>query len=852
MNYSTLENEKNIKHSKQRTAKTRNKILVIFLRVFIALVLIAGFGVIGAGIGAYMGIIESAPEIEAVAIVPSIYPSIIYDRNGNEVTRLAGEQNREYVTLDRIPLHLQQAVIAIEDERFFQHNGVDIRGIFRALYSNFTSDTTQGASTLTQQVIKNIVRDIPRNTLGTKIQEIYLALRFEKDLVEQLGSREAAKNHILEVYLNTIFLSHGLNGVMTAASYYFDKDVSELTISEAAVIAGITQSPTRFSPINNPEQNQIRKGHVLGNMLRLGFITKEEYEYAIADEDVYNRIIANERISDSQNYIQSYFNDSLIEQVAQDLIDNLQISREQAFFAIFNSGLKIYSTQNMEMQEIVDDVFLDDRFYPEVGFKIDVIYTVTKRNTLTGRQENIERRGTVPNREAMDDFVESARRSVLRENDEIVAERIIPFPQPQAAMVLMDWTNGNVLAVAGGRGEKLVNRGLNRINSPRQPGSVFKTLAAFAPAIDLGKAHASTIVMDEPFTYEGYSPSNWYEGYRGPSTLRKGMEDSMNIVAVKTTINTGLRESFEYLKNFGFTTLVTPEDPIVTANGEVFHDMVPSLPLGGLTIGVTQLEVTAAYAAIANEGKYNEPKFYTLVLDQFGDVLLEQETMQKEIMRPQAAYIITDMMRGVVNRGTGGQARLRNTNIPVAGKTGTTSNGNDLLFAGYTPYIAAGIWMGYDQPEPIPTNNHHLQLWREVMERIHENYEYRDFQRPPGIIQATHWGITDLFVVGDYIDTSFVMPTVPKEGEEGEGVEEGEVLPPDLSEFFPPVATENPDYNDPQTTPAIIPPGNLYPTPTPYQTMPPYIPIATQPPSTATPVPPFIPPHLIPSVDDEE
>jgi len=774
MDYSHENNVKQIKSSKQRTAKTRNKIMIMIGRVFVAVTLIISFGLGGAVVGAYMGVIESAPRTEAVAIMPSIYPSIIVDQQGNEIARLTGDENREYVTLDRIPLHLQQAFIAIEDERFHSHNGVDVRGMFRALHNNLTTDTTQGASTITQQVIKNNVRGIPRNTLGTKIQEIYLAMVYERELTELLGSQEAAKNHILEVYLNTIGLHHRLYGVMTAARYYFDKDVSDLTLTESAVIAAITQNPSRFSPVNNPQNNRNRKLLVLDNMLRLEFITEEEHAYAVADTDVYYRIIANERVTDQINSVHSYFVDSLKQQVARDLSEVHAISIAEAFHWLYNGGLRIYATKDMEMQAIMDDAFMNDALFPSVGFRIDIQYFATKRNVLTGRVENLERRGTVRTWEEVEPWVDTMRDSILRDNEYIMSERVVPIPQPQAAMVVMDWRTGFVKAISGGRGEKMLNLALNRaVDSPRQPGSAFKTIASFAPAIDLGRAHAGTIINDAPFTFEGYTPRNWYTGFWGPSSIRRAMAMSMNVVSVINMINTGIEESFQYVLNFGFTTIVTPDDPVVRGN-QVFHDMVPSLSLGGLTHGVTQLELTAAFAAIANDGRYNYPMFYSRVLDSESRILLESTPVQRQILRSQAAYVLTDMMRDVVTNGTGTTTRLRNTTIPVSGKTGTTTNSHDLVFVGYTPFLAAGVWMGYDDPDRIPSNNHHMLIWRDVMERIHEDLPFRDFEQPPGVIRAAHCSVsgmravpglcssdprgntvvTDLFIVGDQGDHS--------------------------------------------------------------------------------------------------
>ncbi|MCL2674330.1 MAG: penicillin-binding transpeptidase domain-containing protein, partial [Defluviitaleaceae bacterium] len=541
----------------------------------------------------------------------------------------------------------------------------------------------------------------------------------------------------------------------------------------SAVIAAITQNPSRLSPINNPERNRARKLLVLDNMLRLEFITEEEHAYAAADTDVYARIVANERVTEQLNSVHSYFVDSLIQQVATDLSETFAVSRAEAFHWMHTGGLRIYATKDSEMQAIMDAAFMDDTLFPTAGFSIDVHYYASKRNTLTGRIEHVERRGNVARADEIEPLIEVMRSQILRDNEYIFAERIVPIPQPQAAMVVMDWRTGHVKAISGGRGEKMLNLGLNRaVDSRRQPGSVFKTIASFAPAIDLGRVHAGTLINDAPFTFEGYTPRNWYEGFWGPSSIRRGMAQSMNVLSVINMINTGIEDSFRYVLNFGFTTIVTPENPVVRGN-QVFHDMVPSLPLGGLTWGVTQLELTAAFAAIANDGQFNYAKFYTRVVDREGRILLEAVPVQRQILRPQAAYILTDMMRDVVTHGTGTHTRLRNTNIPVSGKTGTTTNTHDLMFTGYTPFLAASIWMGYDQPERLRTNTHHMLLWREVMEGIHADFEFRDFVQPSGIIRGTFCGIsgqrpvhgrcrqivTDLFIVGDRTNENCLVCT---------------------------------------------------------------------------------------------
>ncbi len=738
MNYSKQENEKRRKASKSNVKKAKNKVASLVLRVSIAVLLIGIFVGGGAIFGAYMGIIEGAPELEQVVILPNIYTTIIYsDKTGEEIDRLKGEENREYVAFDKVPKVLRDAVVAIEDERFYSHDGVDIKGLARALYVILSTagQRREGASTITQQVIKNNVMNLTRNTVETKLQEQYLAVKFEKMLTEQFnGNKKAAKDYILEIYLNSIALHHNLNGVQTASNYYFNKPVSDLTLSEAAVIAGITQYPSLYAPDVNPTESKKRQKMVLNNMLRLKFITQREYDDAVAD-DVYARVTGTTITEDSPAY-HSYFTDSLVSTISKDLQDKYKISSAEASNWIYNSGLKIYSTQDLEMQKIMDDAFADPSLFPK-KVEFDLQYTIAVKNTITGKVNNIYRTKLGAKENEIEAFKDAVKNEVLGSNDIVFAEKLVPFPQPQAAMVVMDYFNGQVKAMTGGRGQKLTDRGLNRAtDSPRQPGSVFKVLASFAAGIDLGVITPATLIEDAPYSYAGHPFSNWNRTYKGWTTVRTAIKDSMNVVTVKNfMINTGMDACYEYLKNFGFTTLV--DGKII--NGQYKTDKVPATALGGITEGVTQLETAAAYGAIANEGVYNKPILYTKVLSHDNEILLENLPEPKRILKKQSAYLLTDMMKDVIRAGTGGKAAFKNLKMPIAGKTGTSSDTKDLTFAGYTPYYVGSIWMGYDMPKTIPeeTSGYHLQLWSRVMEQINAPFPIKDFQRPEGVVNAS-------------------------------------------------------------------------------------------------------------------
>ena len=737
MDYSRSSNIKARRDHASNQKKIVNKVGVIVFRVFIALVLIGGFAAMGAGVGLYLGVIKNSPDVN-VTIKPEIYTSIIYDSTGtNEIDRLKGSENRIYVLSEKIPLNLKNAFVAIEDERFYQHDGIDVQGIIRAAVTMVQTkmQRTEGASTITQQLIKNNVNKLSSNTVITKLQEQYMAVQFEKELekTENYGSKANAKDHILEVYINTINLGHGYYGAQTAAKNYFHKDVSDLTLSECAVLASITQNPVKYSPDTQPENNKIRAKAVLDKMLELDMITKDDYDAAIND-NVYDRVSDNESIMEDNSSIHSYFIDALVSQLSSDIQTKLKIGASEASNLIYNGGLQIYATQDDHIQKILDNAMLNDSYYPPELFQIDIQYTITITNSITGKETNFPRKKTVKSTEEVQPQIDEWKKEILQPNDKYT-ERVFVIPQPQVGMVIMDYHNGQIKAIDGGRGNKTDNRTFNRaVNSVRQPGSVFKILASYAPAIELGKIGPSTIITDEPFSYNGHEFHNWWgESYKGPQTVRAGIEQSMNILAVKNLLNTGIDESFKILERFHFTTLEPGKD----INGEFKSDKVASLALGGITYGISTLEMTAAFGAIANDGFYNKPIFYTKVLAHDGSTLIDNEPQPEEILKKSTSYILTDMMRGVIDspNGTGRRAKFQNTNMPIAGKTGTTSDSKDLTFVAYTPYYVAGIWTGYDQPQPMNSKNQgfHEDIWRDVMEEVHKDLEYKDFEKPPNV-----------------------------------------------------------------------------------------------------------------------
>lgn len=705
----------------------------------------AGAAGICAGVGLYMGVIDTAPDVTGIDVSPAGYSTSIYDSKGNQTTKLIAENsNRIYVTIDKIPVHLQNAFIAIEDERFRQHNGIDIKGIMRAGVKALTSgDLSQGASTITQQLLKNNVftswtsESSKIEKFRRKFQEQYCAIQLEKIM---------DKDTILENYLNTINLGQGTLGVQAAANRYFGKTASELTISESAVIASITQNPTKWNPISHPDKNAERRAEVLRKMRDQGYINQLEYDSAMAD-DVYSRIKVVDETVEKQS-IYTYFVDELTEQVITDLQEIKGYSYTQAYNALYSGGLSIFTTQDPEIQKICDEEFLNPDNFPE-SVKYYLTYELTledpdgeKVNYSTQqfeayfKQQNKSFNSIFSSEEAAQEAVDEFKAAKTEPGYTFVAENISMTPQPQASVTVMDQSTGAVKAIVGGRGTKAASLTLNRAtDTKRQPGSCFKVLAAYAPALDSAGFTLASTQVDEPYNYANGRPvKNWYKGYKGTCTVRYGIEQSLNIVAVKTITDITPQLGYDYLLNFGFTTLVSRR---TYADGTVASDITQALALGGLTDGVTNLELTAAYATIADKGVYNKPSFYTKIIDHDGNVLIDNTPRSRQVLKDTTAWLLTSAMEDVVTKGTG--AKVNFGNMAIAGKTGTTTSNVDVWFAGFTPYYTCATWSGYDNNvhmSGVETNTAKL-LWKSIMGRIHENLEYKEFIKPDGVVTAT-------------------------------------------------------------------------------------------------------------------
>ena len=595
-------------------------------------------------------------------------PSVVLASDGSTIAEIGGERIRENVTISEIPNNLKNAYVSIEDQRYFKHHGVDIKRTASAIFFFIKNKGSAnfGGSTITQQLVKNLTGNNSASA-DRKIKEWFYAVSLEFAM---------SKDQILEAYFNIIYVGPNIYGVQSGAKYYFNKDVSELSLSECAFLAGINNAPNTYNPFTEKDRTEKitkRTKTVLNKMLELGFIDNNEFEMAVSE--VEQGLNFNKGTFDTRpSMIYSYHTDALLNEIIEEFADKNFITKDFAtnYFALSKST--IYSTQDNKIQKIVSDEF-------------------SKKKYIIPSAEN----------------------------------------QPatsQAAMVIIDQYTGQVLACTGGLGEKNTARGLNRATqSKRQTGSAIKPIAVLAPALDKKLITNSSIFLDQLTTFddgteEGYSPTN-YDGYLGNITLRRAVESSQNIPFVTIMEELTPKTSISYLRKMGITTLTTDDENL-------------NLALGGLVQGMTPLEFAAAYATIANDGIYIEPTFYTNVVSSDNKIILQTTQKKRQAFSSSTAYLVKQLLTEPV-KGTKGTATYCNIpNMDVSAKTGTTNENYDRWLCGFTPYYTAVTWYGYDLNETINYNGKNPAglIWSAVMKEIHSGLAKKTFQAPNNIVST--------------------------------------------------------------------------------------------------------------------
>lgn len=588
--------------------------------------IILGFGLVilvmltGIGCGFLTASMNTKPDLANDILPPA--SSQIYDINGNEIANVHAAENRRPVKIEQVPKDLQNAFVAVEDNRFYEHSGVDPRGIMRALYANIRGrGVSEGGSTITQQLAKNAYLTQDR-TITRKIQEVFLALQLE---------RQYTKQEILEMYLNQIYFGQGAYGVQAAAQTYFGKDVDKLTLNECAMLAGIPKSPNYYSPANNMQAAQARKAVVLDQMAKYGYIANSQAQKTKQEQLTLVKPVAKEKDNTA-----AYF----IDYVTQTLIDKYGAD------AVYKEGLKIYTTLDMDMQKAAEAA---------------VKKLPTYRTDGNGVQ------------------------------------------QPQAAIVAIDPHNGYIKAMVGGRGTDQFNRATMAV---RQPGSAFKPFV-FAAALE-EHFTPNTVINDAPIDIGGWRPQNDSGSFSGKVTMREVAQHSINVPTVKIAQKIGIDKPIYYAQAMGISTFVLDGAQ---------NDKQLATALGGMTKGVTPLEITSAYGTFANKGVHVEPVVIVKVLDRNGKVLEQSEPKQNSVISANSAAELTDMLQTVIKNGTGRKADIGR---PAAGKTGTTSNYHDAWFVGYTPDLVAGVWMGNDDNTPmrgVMGGQLPAEIWKAFMQK---------------------------------------------------------------------------------------------------------------------------------------
>ena len=655
---------------RKKKKKTKRHLFLKFILIMIILLMLLAISGMWLFAGLLLGWFGNNIDISKEDLSIKVSNSVVVDKDGNILADLSGDEKRKIISLDEMVDYLPKAYIAIEDERFYEHSGVDFKRTAGAIMNTLLNGTSDyGGSTITQQLVKNITNDNESTGIEgikRKIREWQRAYQVE---------RMISKQEILELYLNILFVGgNNLHGVELGAEYYFNKSAKDLSLAECAFMAGINHSPNSYNPYNGEDNAEVIKNRtitVLNKMRELGYIVNED-EYNQAIKQV-NAGLTFTNGSSNNGSVFSYHTDAVISQVVEQVMEERQMTEQMARNYVYSSGLTIHSTVDTNIQNRLEEEYKNSRYI------------------RSGRVRNSDR-------------------TLLNEHT-------------QSGMAIIDYKTGNVVAVAGGLGEK-TDSGWNRATQmQKQTGSSIKPLAVVAPGLQEKIITASTVYNDTRTRFgKNYEPEN-YNGFKGLINIRSFIRTSQNIPAVKIMTELTPEKSLEYLMNMGITSL----DPNT--------DNVLSLALGGMTSGVSPLEMAAASGPIANDGVYIEPTFYTQVTDSDGNVVLTPNQETRQVFSKQNAYIAKTIIQEPVNSG-GTATYCRIPGIDVAAKTGTTDNVYDRWLCGFTPYYSAATWYGYDNSEPVVySGNPAGQIWDAVMTDIHEGLPDATFERPEGIVE---------------------------------------------------------------------------------------------------------------------
>ena len=651
------------------------------IRLSFVLALCVALALLGAVVGIAKAFVDTAPTLDLAALDAQDKTSFIYDSQGNLITDYKGTEDRIMVSIDEIPEMLQNAFIAVEDARFYEHNGVDVKRIVGALVANFTSGSTQGGSTITQQLIKQTVLS-SEQSYKRKLQEAYLAMELET---------RYTKKQILESYLNTIFLGGSYYGVRVAAYGYFGKELDQLTLRECAMLAGLTRSPNYYNPRSNfytrntegsntPDITNNRTDYVLRQMRENGLITAQQYNAALdrSTASVLEKSPASTDMYAYPHYVEYAISDVVDTFLDLNGLEDTSANRYAMENKLRTGGYSVYLCLDTEIQEIVEDTLANWSDYPRLRDPSDKVY---QSRNADGTYTEIE--------------------------------------QPQAAACVFDYRTGELKAIVGGRYKPTTRKTLNRASGMTMPvGSSIKPLTVYAPAIDLGASPAS-IAYNMPVPISGWKDSSgkdsWPKnygggGYKGPQSFRNALRNSYNTAAAQILMTyVGVSRSVEYLHLMGI--------PDKNINADPF-----GLALG--SSGITPVQMAVAFGTIANKGVYQQPLSFSRIVDNNGNVVVDMHQQQDrhQVFKPSTAYLVVDMLKEAVQSGTGTKAKI--SSQVVAGKTGTNSDSKGVFFAGMTGWYSGSVWIGHDNYKALSSKatggNAAAPLWQSFMEKIHK------------------------------------------------------------------------------------------------------------------------------------
>ncbi|MBR4010889.1 MAG: PBP1A family penicillin-binding protein [Clostridiales bacterium] len=679
------------------------------LKTAVLLLLCVGFLIGGFGAGMLIGYISTTTplSISDISMTDSVETSFVYDSNGTVIAKLTGSENvdRIYVPYTEVKnTYIDEAIMAIEDERFLEHSGIDVKRIGSAVLSALFNGGTasHGGSTITQQTVKLITGQDQRST-QRKVQEWFSAMTLEQQL---------SKDEIMQLYINLAPMGNNYVGIEAGAQNYFGKNAKELSLAECAFLAGLPKSPSYYNPLRESgRRNAMRRMRiVLTKMYELGDITQEEYENALNTELVFKT-----KNTSSATSINSYFVEYAVSEVISDIQKDRNISRSLAATTVYNRGYHIYTTMEPNVQAVMDETFMTQSLFQS-------------------------------DPEALEDYPE----------------------KPQGGMVVINVKTGAIAGMQGGYGEKTVNLGTNRaVDAKRQPGSSIKPLIDYGPALELRLITPSMTYDDkeshlDPSNPDAVWPKNSDGKFNGRMSIRRAVSSSRNTIAVMVWNDVGAEMALWFLNEVGIDRL---------------KEQYPSTAIGGFNVGMSPLEMAAAYTTFATGGLYTSPYAYTKVLDSNGNVVLEHQADPHRVYREDTSFLMTSMLQDVITSGTAKNKvmPIENSNgekISVAGKTGTTDDNVDKWFCGYTPYYAAAVWYGYDnrlRTTEIPKGdrNNAMLIWNNVMQEIHKDLPGAEFEVPENIVRATvctdsglkatDWckqadaAITDYFIEDSYL-----------------------------------------------------------------------------------------------------